>query len=152
MKSGLIILLTILFSKGLYAQSGAANPDQPKWVMNQTVHDFGKIPQGKPVFVNFMAKNNATTPMRIDAVNASCGCTTPEWSNEPIEAGGSTAIKVGYNAAAPGYFEKTITVVQAGGNNIVLTIKGEVWKTPEQPAPANQSVAFLKTVKPAQQK
>jgi hypothetical protein len=152
MKSSLIILFAMLFSAGLFAQSDAANPDQPKLVMTQTVHDFGKIPQGKPVFVDFKAKNNTTASLRIDAVNASCGCTTPEWSNEPIEAGASSTIKVGYNAAAPGYFEKTITVIYAGGNNILLTIKGEVWKTPDQPAPANQSVSFLKTVKPIQKK
>ena len=152
MKSVLFISFVLFFSAGLFAQSGTINSNQAKLDMNQTVHDFGKIPQGKPVFVDFKAKNNSATTLRIDAVNASCGCTTPEWSNEPINAGGTTAIKVGYNAAAPGYFEKTITVVYAGGENILLTIKGEVWKTPDQSAPANQSIAFLKTVKPVQKK
>ena len=152
MKSVLVILFALFFTVGLFAQSGTINSDQTKLSMNKTVHDFGKIPQGKPVFVDFNAKNNTASTLRIDAVNASCGCTTPEWSNEPIGAGGNTTIKVGYNAAAPGYFEKTISVVYAGGENILLTIKGEVWKTPDQSAPANQSIAFLKTVKPVQKK
>lgn len=131
------------------AQSGQV-ADQAKLVLNELVHDFGKIPQGRPVYTDFKVKNTSSQPVAIDAVNASCGCTTPVWSNEPIPAGGSTVIKVGYNAAAPGYFEKTISVNYGSGSNVMLTIKGEVWKTPEQAAPSNPSISFLKTVKPTQ--
>jgi hypothetical protein len=129
------------------AQINAAETQQAKLTMNEMVHDFGKIPQGKPVYYNFIAKNVSSSSVIIETVQASCGCTTPEWSTEPIQTGGSSIIKVGYNAAAPGYFEKTISVAYAGGNNILLTIKGEVWKTPDQPAPLNKSIAFLKTLK-----
>lgn len=131
------------------AQSGQG-ADQGKLVFNELVHDFGKIPQGRPVYTDFKVKNTASQPLAIDAVNASCGCTTPVWSNEPIPSGGSSVIKVGYNAAAPGYFEKTISVNYGSGSNVMLTIKGEVWKTPEQPAPSNPSISFLKTLKPVQ--
>jgi hypothetical protein len=150
MKTFPFILLVLVFgtlpSKGK-SQSNSTVPQLVKLSVNEMVHDFGKIPQGKPVFYNFIAKNLAATPVVIETVQASCGCTTPEWSSEPIQEGGSSIIKVGYNAAAPGYFEKTITVVYAGGNNILLTIKGEVWKTPDQSAPLNKSIAFLKTLK-----
>jgi hypothetical protein len=83
----------------------------------------------------------------IDNVQASCGCTTPEWSREPIAPGGTSIIKVGYNSAAPGYFEKTITLMYAEGMTSLISIKGTVWKTPEQPAPFNKSIAFLKAAK-----
>ena len=49
-------------------------------LVKETEHDFGKIPQGKPVFYFFDIENTGTTPLKLDNVQASCGCTTPEWS------------------------------------------------------------------------
>ncbi len=111
--------------------------------VKETEHDFGKIPQGKPVYYNFEVTNTGTAPLKLDDVHASCGCTTPEWSREPIPAGATAVIKVGYNAAAEGYFEKPITITY-GAQTQQLKIKGTVWKAPEGAAPANPSVQFLK--------
>src|SRR5215213_419347 len=72
--------------------------------------DFGKIPQGKPVYHLFEIVNKSDKPLKLDNVAASCGCTTPEWSREEIAAGATSIIKVGYNAAAEGHFEKPITI------------------------------------------
>jgi hypothetical protein len=115
--------------------------------VKETSFDFGKIMQGKPVFHDFQVVNLDSAPLVIDNVQASCGCTTPEWSRDPIAPGGTSIIKIGYNSAAPGYFEKTITLMYAEGMTTVVSIKGTVWKTPEQPAPFNKSIAFLKTAK-----
>src|SRR5437667_1419358 len=77
--------------------------------LKETEHDFSKIPQGKPVYYNFEIVNTGSTELKLDDVHASCGCTTPEWSRDPIAAGSTAIIKVGYNAAGEGYFEKFIT-------------------------------------------
>ena len=82
--------------------------------------------------------------MVISNVQTSCGCTTPEWSKEPIAPGGTTKIKVGYNAAAEGNFEKYITLTYNQNLSKQLTIKGTVWKAPEGPAPGNASIQLLK--------
>jgi hypothetical protein len=111
--------------------------------LKETEHDFGKIPQGKPVYYFFEISNTGNEPLKLDDVHASCGCTTPEWTPEPIEAGGSTKIKVGYNAAVEGNFEKYITITY-GTQTKQLKIKGVVWKAPQGSAPANASVDFLK--------
>ena len=111
----------------------------------QTEHDFGKIPQGKPVHFNFEVVNTSQEPLKLENVQASCGCTTPEWSHEAIAPGATSIIKVGYNAAAIGQFTKPITIKIAGVNETkVIMIKGEVWKAPEGSAPVNASVDFLK--------
>jgi hypothetical protein len=107
-------------------------------------HDFGKIPQGKPVFFNFTFRNSGGMPMKLDNVQASCGCTTPEWNKEPVAAGGSDKIRVGYNAAAEGYFEKMITITYNENQTKQIKIKGTVWKAPATSAPSNASVQFLK--------
>lgn len=110
----------------------------------QTEHNFGKIPQGKAVYYNFEIVNTGLTPLKLENVTASCGCTTPEWSREEIAAGASSTIKVGYNAAAEGPFEKYITVNYDGTFTRQIKILGQVWKAPDGAAPANTSVQFLK--------
>ena len=112
--------------------------------LKETEHDFGKIPQGKPVYYFFEIVNIGIEPLKLGDVHASCGCTTPEWSPEPIPAGGSTKIKVGYNAAVEGSFEKFITITYNTNQTKQLKIKGMVWKAPTGSAPANASVEFLK--------
>ncbi|HRP30272.1 MAG TPA: DUF1573 domain-containing protein [Agriterribacter sp.] len=109
-------------------------------------YDFGRIPLGKPVTHTFEVFNTGKEPLQIENVHASCGCTTPEWSQDPIAPGASKKIKVGYNAAVNGAFEKTITVFYNSGKMKVLYIKGEVWETPADPAPANASVQLLKNI------
>jgi hypothetical protein len=96
------------------------------------------------VYYSFEIVNTGKTPLKLDNVQASCGCTTPNWSNEPIAAGATSTIKVGYNAAAEGSFDKTITITYNSNQTKVLHIKGTVWKAPEGSAPANASVDFLK--------
>lgn len=110
----------------------------------ETSFDFGKIPQGKPVTHNFTVENIGKDTLKIENVQASCGCTTPEWSKDPVLAGGKTTIKVGYNSAAEGVFEKSITIYYNGGQVKQFTIKGQVWKTPDQSAPGNQALNVFK--------
>ncbi len=110
----------------------------------ETAYDFGTIPQGKPVYYTFELVNKGTAPLKIDNVQTTCGCTTPEWSKEQIAAGGKTGIKVGYNAASEGPFEKYITVQYNGSGTKQIKIKGIVWKAPAGAAPPNAAVQFLK--------
>jgi len=126
-------------------QQNAAAGANDALQLAESEHDFGKIPQNKPVYHYFEVVNTGTTPLKLDNVTASCGCTTPEWSRDPIPAGGSQKIKVGYNAAAEGYFEKYITITYNGTATKQVKIKGTVWRAPVGSAPSNQSVQFLKT-------
>jgi hypothetical protein len=127
-----------------------AKLDEPKaageiLVVNKDVHDFGKIPQGKPVHYIFEVTNKSTSPLKISNVQASCGCTTPEWDKDaPIPAGSSAKITVGYNAQAEGPFSKPVTITYNDGLTKVINIKGEVWKTPAESAPANSGLNEIK--------
>jgi hypothetical protein len=122
-----------------------AKPADETLLLKETEHDFGKIPQGKPVTTVFTVTNSGKTPLKIENVQASCGCTTPEWEKDKaIEPGATSKITVGYNAAAEGPFTKTITITYNGTQTKQLAIKGEVWKTPAASAPANGAVNDLK--------
>jgi len=121
-----------------------AKPVNDVLQVKETEHDFGKIPQGKPVYYSFEITNTGTAPLKLDNVQTSCGCTTPEWNHEAIPAGSSDKIKVGYNAANDGPFDKYITILYEGNQTKQIRIKGTVWKAPVGSAPANASVQILK--------
>jgi hypothetical protein len=91
------------------------------------VHDFGKIKQGVPVSHEFKFTNKGKVPLIIANVQASCGCTTPDWTKDAIPPGQTGFIKATFSAASPGAFDKTVTVTANVENGSVqLKIKGEV--------------------------
>lgn len=111
----------------------------------EEVYDFKKIPQGKPVQHIFEVVNSGSSDIKLTNVMASCGCTTPEWEKDKVlPPGGSSNIKVGYNAAAEGVFTKVITITYNETKTKQITIKGEVWKTPAASAPENNTLNDLK--------
>ena len=112
---------------------------EPVITFEKTEHDFGKIHEeaGK-VSVEFKFKNEGMTPLVLSNVRASCGCTTPNWSKEPIEPGQTGTITVTYNAnGRPGRFQKTVTITSnAKESTTRIYIKGEV--IPKQAKPVNK--------------
>ncbi|HXB90757.1 MAG TPA: DUF1573 domain-containing protein [Puia sp.] len=115
-------------------------------VLKENSHNFGKIPQGRPATYTFEIVNTGNVALRLDNVQASCGCTTPVWSRDPIEAGATGKIMVGYNAYGEGAFSKTVTIVYNTSQSKTLTITGEVYKAPPTSAPENSSVQLLKQI------
>ncbi len=90
-------------------------------------YSFGKIKVGVPVVVYFTVTNTSNKPAVIENAWAGCGCTTPEYSKLPFAPGSSTLIKVGYNAAAMGKFDKDVSVKLAGVQEpLIVKITGEV--------------------------
>ncbi|MBK9730232.1 MAG: DUF1573 domain-containing protein [Chitinophagaceae bacterium] len=112
----------------------AANPNAPVFKFKEESWDFGQIPQGTPVTHVFTFDNSGKEPLIVSQSTASCGCTTPEWTKEPVLSGKSGTVKVTFNAAKEGAFNKTITVLSNTASPKYLTIKGTV--LPKPPAPA----------------
>lgn len=75
-----------------------------------TTHDFGDIRHGEPVRVDFHFRNEGPDSLYIDNVRTSCGCTVPEWRDQPVPPDSIGTISVEYDAADSGYFEKRIKV------------------------------------------
>jgi hypothetical protein len=114
-------------------------------------HDFGNIKEedGTATF-DFAFTNKGDAPLVILKAVASCGCTTPLYTKEPIAPGASSTIKVTYNTAGrPNTFHKTITVYtnDPDAPNVVLTIQGFVipkGESPELTYPKNMDGLRLK--------
>ena len=146
MKRTVTFLFFYCIASGASAQTATGNVAADSTLtLTETSYDFGKIPQGKPVSHVFEVLNKGTDSLKITYIQASCGCTTPEWDRGRVEApGDSTEIKVGYNAGRTGSFRKTVSILYNGGKTKVITILGDVWQTPATSAPANTGIEDLK--------
>lgn len=130
MKRITLILSFIIFSTQIaYLQANQQQKAAAKITFEKTTHDFGKIKKGKTATVDFNYKNDGNDMLFISRINKACGCTEPEFSQEPIAPGQSGKIKIGYNTTtqAVGTFSKTVTVFSNAENSaVVLTFKGEI--------------------------
>ncbi|MDR0394467.1 MAG: DUF1573 domain-containing protein [Tannerella sp.] len=98
-------------------------------VVDSAVYDFGDVNEKDgPITHTFKIKNDGEAPLVITKVVASCGCTTPDWTKEPIASGKTGEIKVTFDPTGrPGPFTKTVSVYSNGkAGSYVLTIKGKV--------------------------
>ena len=122
-----IILFTLLLISGI-TTAMAQKPAEIKF--DSLTYDFGKFSVEDPIKTcKFTFTNIGEQPLVINQAVASCGCTVPKYTKEPIPAGKSGEIEVTYNGAgkALGHFKKSITVRTNGKVEITrLYIEGEM--------------------------
>lgn len=130
MKKLILLALFAIFAMG--AVNAQDNKNVPangaKIVFASLEHNYGTVAKGGNGDCEFTFVNEGNEPLILSNVKASCGCTTPKWTKEPIMPGQSGEIKVHYNTNNVGGFTKTITVTSNAVDNarLVLKIKGTV--------------------------
>lgn len=95
--------------------------------LDKEVHDFGDVVSNSgSLTCEFKVKNISSKPLAIYNVSASCGCTSVEWTREPVKPGSSGVITVEYaNTDGPYPFDKNLTVyISALKKPIVLKLRG----------------------------
>ena len=125
-KIGFILLALVWSTSFMMAQNG---DKAPKAVFTKDVHDFGKVDESAgSVTCEFTFKNTGTAPLLIQRVQTTCGCTTPDYTKEPVLPGKTGVIKVTYSTTGrPGIFTKEITVFTNVPDSVYkVRIKGEV--------------------------
>jgi hypothetical protein len=119
--------LSLLFALMLSISLSAQQNKQLEF--KEEIHDFGTVnEEGGPVVHDFVFTNNSPRPVKILTVQASCGCTTPGWSKDPVQPGKNGYVQASYNPKGrPGFFNKSLTVTtDLDANPIILQIKGQV--------------------------
>ena len=121
----IFLLLMMLASLVAYAQQ-----EQPEIKFDKTVHNFGTFSEKTPVQTAVFAFTNiGKAPLIINQAIASCGCTLPSYTKEPIMPGEKGTVKVTYNGKGkfPGHFKKSITIRTNGKVEMVrLYIEGDM--------------------------
>lgn len=126
---------------GLFMTGALAFASAQTISFDKTTFDYGNVKAGSDGHRFFTVKNTGDKPLIISEVKPSCGCTTPEWSKDPILPGKEAKIKVGYNTGIKGAFNKLIEVYSndPANNRSVLYIKGNV----EDVAGVNQEAKLV---------
>lgn len=129
MKRSISLLLVLFVRLPLLNFAQTAPAAQARIAFEKLQHNFGTFSEDLGVqIVAFNFKNDGKVPLILNNVQASCGCTTPEWTREPVAPGAKGVIKVSYDPRnRPGVFNKTIRVNSNAENpDVMLTILGEV--------------------------
>lgn len=92
------------------------------------IHNFGTIIEGEMVVCYFDYQNTGEADLLIHSVEASCGCTTPDWNRSPLSPGERESLKVVFDATGrSGSQHKVITVMtNASNSSIRLTLKANI--------------------------
>lgn len=92
--------------------SKTASAKMPKITFAEAgTYDFGTLAEGDTVEHVFAFTNTGEFPLIINNITASCGCTTPEWPQEPVAPGEKSSVRVRFNSRGKsGVQNKTITI------------------------------------------
>ncbi|UXP31386.1 DUF1573 domain-containing protein [Reichenbachiella agarivorans] len=120
-----IILSTFLFTWVFYGQMYG----QAKIELEKETHDFGSIQEEDgAVLYEFQFTNVGDAPLLVSTVKASCGCTTPDWTKQPVLPGEKGYVRAQYNPMnRPGTFNKSLRITTNGSPQVAYAyIKGTV--------------------------
>ena len=122
------MICAVFLGLAFTANTAMAQDDtKAEFKFTEEKHDFGKVPQGKPVTVKFEYTNIGEEPLILSNVQPTCGCTIADFTKTPVLKGAKGIITITFNAAVAGVFTKTIVVSSnAKTPTKYLNIVGEV--------------------------
>lgn len=117
-----VLLVLLLFA------IPASAKNQARIDLKESVWDFGRVSlKGGKVSHEFTFTNGGDSNLVITGARADCGCTRPEYSDEPVAPGKTGKFKVTYVPAGKGHFTKKVTLTTNGNpRKVRVIIKGEV--------------------------
>lgn len=127
-----LIVLAVMSCLALtgFAQEEVKDRNKGEMKFEHTRHNFGVFVQDTAIVTHeFVFTNVGKSPLIIHQASASCGCTVPEYTLEPIMPGEKGKITVTYNGKGrrPGVFRKSITIHNNGKQTPVrIYIEGEM--------------------------
>jgi hypothetical protein len=137
MKKALLLALSLTLAGVGAAQAqttaaatsaGAAKVAGPQIQFDEVKYDFNSVVQGGTVTHTFKFKNVGTAPLIVSNIQVSCGCTTPEWTKEPIAPGKTGSLTAHFNSSGKlGMQNKVLTIESNSvGGAATVALVGEV--------------------------
>lgn len=128
MKNRIILTLFTLIAMALYASADA----DIKWL--KVNHNFGAFNENDgPVTCSYRYVNSGDKPLVIVSARATCGCTSPKYSDKKLAPGDTAEISVTFNPKGRlGRFEKKVYVeTNTRDSRSILTLGGVIIGSPE---------------------
>lgn len=134
MAMGIVMTINAQSKKSVRSEinpTGSSKADNYAEIKFDTLRcNLGVFPESDPVRkYSFRFTNTGTAPLIINQAFASCGCTVPDYTKDPIQPGEKGSIDITYNGSGilPGRFTKTVTIRSNARSRIVrLVIEGEM--------------------------
>jgi hypothetical protein len=136
MKKALVLALSLtLAGFAAQAQTAAVKPANAQEKPNgaqitflESKYNFGKIHQNDVVEHTFKFKNTGTAPLVISNIGTSCGCTTPDWTKEPVAPGKTGSITAKFNSAGKMGMQNKVLTVESNSvsGSTMVSLEGEV--------------------------
>ena len=80
-------------------------------VFEKATYNFGDLKQGEKAEHLFYFRNDGDSPLILNNVLSTCGCTVPEWPREPILSDSTNVIKVVFDSSSKiGRQNKVVTI------------------------------------------
>ena len=122
-----LLLIAVML---LSVVSFASAQNEAKIKFDKLTYNFGKFSVNNPVQeASFNFTNEGKSPLVINQVVTSCGCTVATYTKKPIAPGASGTIKVKYDGKGrfPSHIKKMITVRTNGVPEMVrLYVEGDM--------------------------
>ena len=109
----------------------ATDAAAPHIQFDSLIYDFGKVGSSELVKHSFTFTNTGKSTLEIIDVRPGCGCTTAGTWDKKVEPGKTGVIPLQFNSAGfggPVTKQATVTCNDPSSSNLVLQIRGTVWK------------------------
>ena len=130
MKKLIVFASMLCIALASFAQEEVKPRIKGEMKFEETRHNFGVFAQDTAIVSHdFIFTNVGKAPLIIHQASASCGCTVPEYTLEPVMPGEKGKITVTYNGKGrrPGIFRKSITIHNNGKQTpLRIYIEGEM--------------------------
>lgn len=109
-------------------EKAAPNPNAPVMTFAEKEFNFGDIKADTKVHHTFIFTNTGKSPLLIQDATASCGCTTPSWTKEPVAPGAKGKMEVQFDSRGKqGIISKQVAVrANTQPDVTTILIKGNV--------------------------
>lgn len=104
----------------------------PKMSFEEEVYDFGTITAGETVEHEFTFENSGEAPLVISNAKASCGCTVPSWTKEPIKPGETGNMLVKFNSRGKKNQQNKMVRITANTEKGTETIRIKAFVEPKK--------------------
>ncbi|MFZ5554001.1 MAG: DUF1573 domain-containing protein [Bacteroidota bacterium] len=123
MKTMILSLFSVALMAFMPAPDNKKNIAAPQISFEHDMYDFGTRKQGSDVEHKYVFTNTGDAPLVITDVKRTCGCTTPNWTKEPVAPGKTGFIVLQYDSKRVGPFNKSVVVTCNDPEHPEITLK-----------------------------
>lgn len=116
------------FTEDIQGKTTQITGSEPVILFDTLEHDFGTIIEGEKVLCYFDYINDGGSELMIESVEATCGCTSPNWNKEALPPGKGHRLELIFDASGRRGTQRKLVKVRSNAKNqqVTLIVKANV--------------------------